>query len=321
MQAVKGLITFFFSCILLISCGNEDPDPIYRQHMRDFVIGISEYAKSIKPGFIIIPQNGIELVSDSIGTIGYPSIEYLNAIDANGQEDLFFGFNRDDKATPDNEADYLINYLNISQEAGNVILVTDYCSTPEHIDDSYLKNEELGYISYAASHRELDILPSGKPKNENKSNILSIHDAQNFLYLLNPENFTSKEEFINALSATSFDLLIIDHFFNSNTVLTASDVALLKRKANGGSRLVIAYMSIGEAEDYRYYWDEEWLKDPPPWLEGENRQWKGNYKVRYWDPTWQSIIYGNDSSYTKGILDAGFDGLYLDIIEGFEYFE
>jgi len=56
-------------------------------------------------------------------------------------------------------------------------------------------------------------------------------------------------------------------------------------------------------------------------LEEENPNWEGNYKVRYWEPEWQDIIYGNDSSYLKKILDAGFDGVYLDIIDAFEYFE
>jgi len=95
----------------------------------------------------------------------------------------------------------------------------------------------------------------------------------------------------------------------------------LKTKANGGSRLVLGYMSIGEAEDYRYYWDESWLDNEPDWLDEENRQWEGNYKVKYWNEDWQAIIYGNDQSYTKRILDAGFDGVYLDIIEAFEHFE
>jgi cysteinyl-tRNA synthetase len=33
--------------------------------MRGFVIGISDYSKAIKPNFFIIPQNGLELVSDN----------------------------------------------------------------------------------------------------------------------------------------------------------------------------------------------------------------------------------------------------------------
>ena len=56
-------------------------------------------------------------------------------------------------------------------------------------------------------------------------------------------------------------------------------------------------------------------------MDGENPNWPGNYKVRYWEQSWKDIIYGNDNSYLKKILDAGFDGVYLDIIDAFEYYE
>ena len=80
-------------------------------------------------------------------------------------------------------------------------------------------------------------------------------------------------------------------------------------------------MSIGEAEDYRYYWQADWSTNPPSWIEEENPDWEGNYIVKYWEQEWQDIIYGNDNSYLKKIVDAGFDGVYLDIIDAFEYFE
>lgn len=45
---------------------------------------------------------------------------------------------------------------------------------------------------------------------------------------------------------------------------------LVKPKAstllNGGSRMLIAYMSIGEVEDYRYYWNSDRKSNPPTWL-------------------------------------------------------
>lgn len=95
----------------------------------------------------------------------------------------------------------------------------------------------------------------------------------------------------------------------------------MSKKANTGSRLLISHMSIGEAEDYRPYWNASWLQEVPSWIIAENPDWKGNFKVKYWDKEWQSIIYGNDQSYLKKILDAGFDGAYLDIIDAFNYFE
>ena len=75
-------------------------------------------------------------------------------------------------------------------------------------------------------------------------------------------------------------------------------------------------MSIGEAEDYRFYWREEWDDSGPSWLDVENADWPGNYKVRFWDSGWQSIML----QYADRILAAGFDGVYLDIIDAYEVF-
>ena len=80
-------------------------------------------------------------------------------------------------------------------------------------------------------------------------------------------------------------------------------------------------MSIGEAEDYRFYWDDSWSTGDPVWLDRENPNWAGNFKVRYWEDEWQEIVLSGANSYLGGILSAGFDGVYLDIIDGFEYFE
>ncbi|MBL0317621.1 MAG: hypothetical protein IPP69_18435 [Flavobacteriales bacterium] len=41
--------------------------------------------------------------------------------------------------------------------------------------------------------------------------------------------------------------------------------------------------------------------------------------MKFWNKEWQEIIYGNDASYTKKILDAGFDGAYLDNVEAFYF--
>jgi len=126
---------------------------------------------------------------------------------------------------------------------------------------------------------------------------------------------------LGAIGATNYDLLILDLFFNDGRVFSKEQINQLKRKANGGRRLVIAYMSIGEAENYRYYWKEEWASNPPSWLDEENPNWKGNYKVRYWDSNWQHIIYGNTDSYLQKIISAGFNGVYLDLVDAFEYYE
>jgi cysteinyl-tRNA synthetase, unknown class len=311
------------SIFLLVSACNKDIDPIYRQRMREFITSIADYARNTNPDFLIVPQNGVELVTDGIDEPGAPSIEYLDAIDGNGQEDLFYGYDRDNKQTPGDESDYLIDFLNISKDRGNSILVTDYCSSAGNMDDSYAKNYSHGYVSFAASHRELDIIPTypGEPYHSNSDDIETLEQVKNFLYLIDPQNFSSKTDFIQKVGATNYDLIIMDLFFDEGEAFNSTEIQQLKTKANGGKRLVVCYMSIGEAEDYRYYWQSSWRKGNPAWLDKENRQWEGNYKVHYWDPGWQSIIFGNNTSYAKKILDAGFDGAYLDIIEAFEYYE
>jgi cysteinyl-tRNA synthetase len=308
------------------ACGEKDQPKStnidFRQEMRDFVQGISSYAKSINPDFVVIPQNGPELVTLDGNEDGAVDLVYLAAIDGVGREDLFYGYDQDNQATPVNETAYMASFLDICEANGVEVLTTDYCSTQSKMNDSYAKNAAKGYTSFAAPQRDLNVIPSypSAPYGENANDITQLSEAANFLYLLDPGEFSSKSAFINALAATNYDALIIDLYFDENA-LTSSDITALSTKQNGGSRLVIAYMSIGEAEDYRSYWQQGWKVGSPSFIKKENPNWKGNYKVMYWDPEWQTIIYGNDGSYVKKILDAGFDGVYLDIIDAFEYFE
>ncbi len=127
---------------------------------------------------------------------------------------------------------------------------------------------------------------------------------------------------IERAAASKFDLIVTDYSADGteNQRYSAEQVARLK-SAPSGPRLVLAYMSIGEAEDYRYYWQRGWRPGSPGWLQPVNPQWRGNYPVEYWRPEWKSIIYGSPGAYLDKIIDAGFDGVYLDIIEAYEIFE
>jgi len=313
---------FLTITIFLISCKDDIPDLDFKKEMRDFVQALSSYAKAVDPEFIIIPQNGQELITLNGDNKGTADLTYMSFIDGQAREDLFYGYDDDNKATPLVETDYMTDFLDLAKEFGVIILVTDYCSTPSKMDDSYSKNNNKGYISFAADHRQLDNIPSypSVPYGENDAEVSSLNEIKNFLYLINPDQFTSKQDFINAVTSTNWDLLIMDLFFDEET-FTSSEVEYLRNKANGGKRLVISYMSIGEAEDYRYYWESGWKKGNPEWLYKENPDWEGNYKVKYWMEDWKQIIFGGENAYFDKIMNAGFDGVYLDIIDAFEYFE
>ncbi len=321
------IVLVFLVLAILSGCQgvsrNNNGEIDYRKEMRAFVESIAEYARSKEPNFIIIPQNGAELVSSTGEANGPADMNYLAAINGMGQESLFYGYLQDDVETPPETTEWTSSFLDLARDNGNIrILVTDYCSTPSKMDISYSMNNSRGYISFAADHRGLDDIPGypAFPYNSNSSDIAELSQAKNFLYLIDPENYGSVDTYTKALADTDYDVIIMDLFFAS-TALTSNQVSGLKTKASGGKRLLIAYMSIGEAEDYRYYWKVEWAVNPPKWLKEENPDWPGNYKVEYWDKDWQDIIYGNKDSYIEKILAAGFDGAYLDIIDAFEYFE
>lgn len=290
----------------------------YRYEMRQFVQGISAYLKKQEPGFAIIPQNGEDLAIQD----GVVFQEYMDAVDGIGREDFLYGYNKDNMATPEDDREYMLSSMNIYLEYGKSVLVTDYCSSADKGQDSYDSNQDYGFISFAADERNLNSIPAlpNPVFNENARDVLQLSDAKNYLYIINPESYSSKNDFLDAINSTNYDLVIVDLFFGESP-LTASDIARIKVKDNGAERLVICYMSIGEAENYRYYWKDDWNSETPAWLGQENPDWEGNYKVKYWDPEWQEIIYGNDRSYAKMILNAGFDGVYLDIIDAFEYYE
>jgi cysteinyl-tRNA synthetase len=322
MIRTKHLLSIFISGILMVSCHKDDeqkiPDLNFREEMRTFVKDISAYAKDINASFLIIPQNGQEILTTNSQADGPLATSYVAAIDAVGREDLFYGYTGDDLATPSADKNFLISFCDVAKNNDKVVLVTDYCSTHSKVDDSYSQNQTKGYVSFAADHRELDNIPTypATINNVNALDITSISDVKNFLYLINPSSFSTKQSFLDAVKATNYDLVLTDLYFNEEQ-FSAEDITSLKTKANGGSRLVICYMSIGEAENYRYYWSGL-NKDL---IYKANPDWPGNYAVKYWEPTWKSVIYGNDQSYTKKILNADFDGVYLDIIEGYEYFE
>ncbi|MBI5639419.1 MAG: endo alpha-1,4 polygalactosaminidase [Nitrospirae bacterium] len=287
------------------------------------MIAISQYAKARSAGFVIIPQNGQELATSDGTNTGAAMASYLNAIDGQGREDLFYGYDSDDTATPLLITSSFSSVLDIEKANGKKILVIDYASTPSNVSNSYAQNSAKGYISIAQL-RGLNSIPGAPaPYNANgATDINALASANNFLYLINYfPDYATRSDVLSAIEDTDYDVVIMDAFFSDNTPFTASEINSLKTKAGGGRRLVISYMSIGEAEDYRFYWQPFWETGDPCWLDFENPKWAGNYKVHYWDPAWQSYIFGNSNAYLDQILEADFDGAYLDIIDAFQYFE
>ncbi len=141
-------------------------------------------------------------------------------------------------------------------------------------------------------------------------------------YVLQADSFAkNKASAIARLAASGRDWIVLDAGFSGSAPWTRADLNAIR--AGKAGRRVICYVSIGEAEDYRPYWKKGWLKDgkltstAPGWLVAENPDWAGNYKVKYWAKGWQQTMLPVIDS----VMAAGFDGVYLDIVDGFEFFE
>jgi cysteinyl-tRNA synthetase len=118
---------------------------------------------------------------------------------------------------------------------------------------------------------------------------------------------------LDQLAASGFELVVIDYSSDGSAggEFTAAQIAGLRA---GCDRRALAYLSIGQAEDYRFYWNSAWATSAPSWLVGEDPEWPGNYFVRYWDPGWQALIH----AYLDRIIAQGFDGIYLDRVDAYQ---
>lgn len=149
---------------------------------------------------------------------------------------------------------------------------------------------------------------------------------KSFAYVLQADRLAAtREAVVQKLATCDRDLIVLDAAFNTDPGgdWTLAEIETIRAGKSG--RRVVAYLSIGEAEDYRPYWQKSWdaNKDgkpdagAPAFLNTENPDWKGNYRVRYWQPAWQQIMLPA----VDKIVTQGFDGIYLDIVDAFEFYE
>jgi cysteinyl-tRNA synthetase len=122
---------------------------------------------------------------------------------------------------------------------------------------------------------------------------------------------------VKPVSDSKYDLVVVDSRDGEGKLFTKDQVSQMKKRSFGKDKLIIAYISLGEAEDYRPYWKKEWSnkKNRPTWLGLENPEWKGNYSIKQW---WHSEWIQVTHSILDEVMNAGFDGIYIDKIDVYE---
>ncbi|WP_069471148.1 MJ1477/TM1410 family putative glycoside hydrolase [Candidatus Marithrix sp. Canyon 246] len=182
-----------------------------------------------------------------------------------------------------------------------------------------------------------NVLPvdNNSPKTTSKPNIANTDLCQDFAdtYPTTKGSTPPGSKWLYQLQAASipfinksnFDILTLDYSRDGTDNQRYSNAEIDSLHAN--NKVVLAYLSIGEAEEYRYYFDNQWVAKnaksttsqpttkAPCWLGLTNEEWHGNYKTQYWSETWQQILIG----YLDKVIDAGYDGVYLDITDAYYY--
>jgi cysteinyl-tRNA synthetase len=106
------------------------------------------------------------------------------------------------------------------------------------------------------------------------------------------------------LANTDFKVAVVDDD------ATGLNKAQLNTLQNTG-KAVMAYLSVGEAENYRDYWQPSWNTSKPDFLLKENPIWEGNYNVKFWDAAWQKIVIEK----AIGLAKEGYNGITLDVVD------
>lgn len=161
-------------------------------------------------------------------------------------------------------------------------------------------------------------------------------NVNDFTYVLQYDSWSGRDEAQADLAKTPYDLLIMDSYYSCDAPdygegrWTSDEIdQIASGEGESSSKIVLSYLSTGEAETYRPYWNASWDADDdgvpdsgaPEWLDIENSDWEGNYKVKYWLPSWQALVFGSSDSALDVILGQHFDGVYMDIVDAYEYYE
>ncbi len=308
LKKIKS-ISFIAFLLLLVACGKEKKTTKAGVKMQEFIQEIGHYTRGYNSQFILIPQNGEELLYTDLDEEKGINQTFLNSIDGWGIEELFYN---GDKGADE----YRLNMCR-KMVPSKVVLVADYLNSDSYEADARQQCIDNGFLSFPRLTTNYDYkeIPSTVFE-QNQNDVLVLADAKNYLYLLSTSNYSSKESYLNAIKNTNFDLVIMDAFFDDD-LLTAAEINSLKTKVDGGKRLIVGYVSIGSAEKYRYYWKKTYALHHPTWLKKRYDGYKDEFWVKYWNKDWKEIMYGNDDSYFKKIIDSNFDGAFLDNVEAF----
>lgn len=364
--------------------------PNQREEWRNVVIELASYAKTRKPGFVVLVRGGSELFvkgereveweelrdpegkafekrlplrsvfrpyvkvvdgmvvdglycgDDSFGQPLDKAVKERLALDAKLSEEKAQGIQRppvpqqfgpfsiDPKEELRKAAEVkrvaerlerqrrLVYAVDALRRQGRTILSIENCKTQKDVDVAYKAAERDRVLTYAAINDEdLTRLQRGHPRNENAQPVITVTGARNWMPLLRADRFGNKAEWLMAMERTNHDAMLIDVTHRGADPLTKDEVKRLRFKELGAPRLMLAVLPVGKAYDWRWYWQKGWEAGNPPFLFAPDNDDPGSFITAVSDPQWKEML----GKYLVGIMDLGFDGVVLDDLDTYLWFE
>ncbi len=117
----------------------------------------------------------------------------------------------------------------------------------------------------------------------------------------------------SSISKTNFNIVVVDYSYDGSDskALNATEVEEMK----SGGKIVLAYMNVGYAEEWRFYWNK--IKNAT-FVGNDDTRWRGEHLILDFDnPIWENAMH----QYVSKIKNAGFDGVYLDGVDAYKSFQ
>lgn len=143
----------------------------------------------------------------------------------------------------------------------------------------------------------------------------SLENVEHWLYWI---DVNVSEDGVQQIVESDYDMVVLDFIPSeeNSTDYPMADVIAQLHEADH-PKLVIAYIDVGQAEEYRTYWQDDWQIGDPDWIVTVDPDgWEGNFPVAYWFDEWREIWLG-EGGYLQTIVELGFDGIYLDWLEAY----
>ena len=311
----------------------------YRNLLRENIIGLAHYAKANNPEFQIMVHEGQDLLTKSLWEyhlegyikarnegqdvddpsfllnlkqtspefepiVGSASAEYLRSIDAIAVNNYFCS---------SREVSPIIKQENIK------LFSIDNCQNEKSFDQAISASLKAKVPFYAFINQDMAFkkIVAQPIIKESAQNIFDLKSAQNISFLLKDDLYADKQDFIDAVRASNYDVVVIEPYFRNKVPFTPDEINSMKYKKNGARRQILARFSTTEAKDTAFYWQPGWKIGSPDWLLRPSFSDGHGIITRYWAPEWKEYM----SRYFRGLIQSGYDGAFLTGLENHRYFE